>query len=263
MIDAVTFDKYIDETFDNYSYVTFDKYISTEWLMRRRGETGTKFSFPLSIWRQHHLFPFSLCFQNNIEIKGQLGNVSINTSKILLLRVLILRGAIGFCNWLQRNKKQWKRKGAAKSRATRQNCWNFRYSRLFLLLKRWNRKSSYIRGFWFAMFRIDTNLEVPNAIPKIVDWETRLASKWILSFRRFWFWRAGEELLIALKLCCQCVLLCVSYKCVGVYLGVCVFCFCFWCVYLGVYGLGVSGLKFWWRGRMVMRGFLEARTGIA
>ena len=48
--------------------------------MRRRGETGTKFSFPLSIWRQHHLFPFSLCFQNNIEIKGQLGNVSINTS---------------------------------------------------------------------------------------------------------------------------------------------------------------------------------------
>ena len=47
--------------------------------MRRRGETGTKFSFPLSIWRQHHLFPFSFCFQNNIEI-GQLRNVLINTS---------------------------------------------------------------------------------------------------------------------------------------------------------------------------------------
>ena len=65
---VVTFDEYIDETFDKYSDVTFDKYISTEWLMRRLGETGTKFSFPLSIWRQHHLFPFSFCFQNNIEI---------------------------------------------------------------------------------------------------------------------------------------------------------------------------------------------------
>ena len=30
MIDAVTFDKYIDETFEKCSDVTFDKYISTE-----------------------------------------------------------------------------------------------------------------------------------------------------------------------------------------------------------------------------------------
>ena len=48
-----------------------------------------------------------------------------------------------------------------------------------------------------------------------------------------------------------------------VHIWVFVFFFFFLCVYLGVYGWGVSGLKSWWRGRMVMRGFLEAWTGIA
>ena len=55
----------------------------------------------------------------------------------------------------------------------------------------------------------------------------------------------------------------MCYKCVGVYLSVFVFVFVFLVCMTGCLWVGGVWFEILMGGRMVMRGFLEARTGIA